>query len=148
MNEAGGPKRYVAHPREQVAATRPGMDSDGPSRDTVADADSSVSPTGSAGEPLEMGPIERPAELQRAGINSVVRLKGAVVELRVRVRGASLHCLVDSGSTGNYISDRCLAALNIPVVPKDEHENLTLVDGSVVQAQGYAQFVLRCRDFK
>ena len=64
------------------------------------------------------------------------------------MRGGHLRSLVDSGSTGNFISDRCLAALNIPVVPEDEHENLTLVDGSVVQAQGYAQFVLRCGDFK
>ena len=111
VNEAGEPKQYVAHPTEQVAATRPGVDSDGPSRDTVAEADSSVSPTGSAGEPLEMGPIERPAELQRVRISSVIRLRGVVVELRARVRGAGLHCLVDSGSTGNYISDRCLAAL-------------------------------------
>ena len=63
VNQAGGPERYVTHPRELVAATRLGMDSDGPSRDTVADANSSVSPIGSAGEPLEMGPIERPAEL-------------------------------------------------------------------------------------
>ena len=55
---------------------------------------------------------------------------------------------MDSGSTGNYISDRCLTALNIPVVPEDEHENLTLANGSVVQAQGYAQFMLRCGDFK
>ena len=55
---------------------------------------------------------------------------------------------MDSGSTGNYISDRCLAALNILVVPEDEHENLTLPNESVVQAQGYAQFVLRCGDFK
>ena len=55
---------------------------------------------------------------------------------------------MDSGSTGNYISDRCLAALNVPVVPEEEHENLTLADGSVVQAQGYAQFMLRCGDFK
>ena len=38
MNEAGEPKRYVAHPRELVAATRPGVAMDGPSRDTVADA--------------------------------------------------------------------------------------------------------------
>ena len=63
MNEVGEPKRYVAHPRELVAATTPGVNVDGPSRDTVADADSSVSPTGSAGEPLEMGLVERPAEL-------------------------------------------------------------------------------------
>ena len=56
--------------------------------------------------------------------------------------------MVDSGSTGNYINDRCLAALNIPVVPEDEHKNLTLADESVLQAQGYAQFMLQCGDFK
>ena len=55
---------------------------------------------------------------------------------------------MDPGSIGNYISDWCLAALNIPVVPEDEHENLMLADGLVVQAQGYAQFMLRCGDFK
>ena len=55
---------------------------------------------------------------------------------------------MDSGSTGNYISDRCLTALNIPVVPEDEYENLTLADGLVMQVQGYAQFVMRCGDFK
>ena len=55
---------------------------------------------------------------------------------------------MDSGSIGNYISDWCLAALNIPVVPEDEHESLTLANGSVVKTQGYAAFVLRCGDFK
>ena len=95
-----------------------------------------------------MSPRERPTELQRVGISSVVRLWGTVVELRARVRGGQLCSLVDSGSIGNYISDWCLAALNILVGPEDEHENLTLADGLVVQAQGYAQFVMRCGDFK
>ena len=71
-----------------------------------------------------------------------------MVELRARVLGGQLRSLVDSGSTSNYISGWCLAALNIPVVPEDEHENLTLADGSVMQAQCYAQFVLQCGDFK
>ena len=95
-----------------------------------------------------MSPRERPTELQRAGISLVVRLRGAVVELRTRIRGGVVRSLVDSGSTGNYISDRCPTALNIPVVPEDEHESLTLADGSVVKAQGYAKFILRCGDFK
>ena len=55
---------------------------------------------------------------------------------------------MDSGSTGNYINDRCLTALNIPVVSEDEHEDLMVADGSVVQAQDYAQFVLRCGALK
>ena len=119
-----------------------------PSRDAGVNAENTASPIGPAGEPLEMSPRERPTELQRAGISSVVRLRGAVVELRARVRGGQLRCLVDSGSTANFISDRCLAALNLSVVPEDEHGKLTLADGSVVQARGYAQFTLRCGDFK
>ena len=49
---------------------------------------------------------------------------------------------MDSGLIGNYISDWCLAALSIMVVPEDEHKDLTLADGLVVQVQGYAQFML------
>ena len=113
-----------------------------PSRDAGVDGENVASPIGPAGEPLEMSPGERPTMLQRARISSVLRLRGAEVELRARVRGGQLCSLVDSGSTGNYIIDWCLAALNIPVVPEDEHENLTLANGSVVQAQGYAQFML------
>ena len=39
-------------------------------------------------------------------------------------------------------------ALNIPVVSEDEHEDLTLADGLLVQARGYAQFMLRFVGFK
>ena len=70
------------------------------------------------------------------------------MELRAQVWGGRLRNLGDSVSTSNYISDWCLAALNILVVSEDEHENLMLADRLVVQAQGYAQFVLRCGDFK
>ena len=34
------------------------------------------------------------------------------------------------------------------VVLEDEHKDLTLANGLVVQAQGYAQFILQCGDFK
>ena len=151
VSGAGGPERQesllqTSRPERQVrpvvVATRSEMVSGRPSQDDGVDVENTASPIGPAGEPLEMSPGERPTELQRAGISSVVRLRGAVVELRARVQGGQLRSLVDSGSTGNYISDRCLATLNIPVVPEDEHEDLTLADGSVVQAKGYAQFML------
>ena len=103
-----------------------------PSRDGSVNTENVAFPIGPAGEPLKMSPGERPTRLQRGGISSVVRLWVAVVELRARVRGGQLRSLVDLGSTGNYISDRCLAALNIPVVPEDEHGDLTLADGSVI----------------
>ena len=64
-----------------MAATRSEMETGRPSQgDGVV-----ASPIGLAGEPLEMSPRERPAELQRARISSVVRLWGAVVELQARV---------------------------------------------------------------
>ena len=105
-----------------------------PSRGAGINIENAASPIGPAGEPLEMSSGERPTELQRARISSVVRLRGAVVKLQARVRGGQLYSLVDSGSTSNYISDRSLAALNIPVVLEDEHENLILANGLVVQA--------------
>ena len=142
VSEAGGSERQVADLEMRVTATRSEMVSGRPSRDAGGNVEHTASPIDPAGEPLEMSPGERPTELQRAGISSVVRLRGAVMELRTRVRGGVLRSLVDSGSTGNYISDRCLTALNIPVVLEDEHESLTLADGSVVKAQGYAQFML------
>ena len=117
-----------------VAATRLEMVSGRPSRGAGINTENAASTIGPAGEPLEMSLGERPIELQRVGISSVVRLWGAVVELRARVRGGQLHSLVDSGSTCNYTSDQCLATLNIPVVPEDEHKNLMLTNGSVVQA--------------
>ena len=134
VSGASGPKRQVADLNMIVAATRSEMVSGRPSRDAGVNAENAASPIGPAGEPLEMSLGKRPTELQRAGISSIVRLRGAVVEMRARVRGGQLRSLADSGSTGNYINDWYLAALNIPMVPEDEHENLMLADGLVVQA--------------
>ena len=91
-----------------MAVTRSEMETVRPSRDAGVNAKNATFPIGSAGEPLERSPRERPIELQRAGIISIVRLQRVVVELRARVRGGQLQSLVDSGSIGNYISDRCL----------------------------------------
>ena len=105
VSGAGEPEQQVPNLNMIVAATRLGMVLGRPSRDAGVDAENAASPIGLVGEPLEMSPSERLTELQRAGISSVVRLWGAVVELRARVQGGQLHSLVDSGSTGNYISD-------------------------------------------
>ena len=56
--------------------------------------------------------------------------------------------LIDLGSTGNYLSAQCQTALDLKVKPEEDFERLTLVDGSEVCAQGYAQFVLHCGDYK
>ena len=85
MSGAGGPEQQVADLNMIVAATRLEMVSGRPSRDSGVNAENAASPIGLAGEPLEMSHGERPTELQRVGISSVVRLWGAVVELRARV---------------------------------------------------------------
>ena len=85
MSGASGPEQQVADLEMLVAATESEMVSGRPSRNAGVNAENTAFPIGPAGEPLEMSPGERPTELQRAGISSVVRLRGAVVELRARV---------------------------------------------------------------
>ena len=85
MSDAGGPERQVTDLEMLVAATESEMVSGRPSQNAGVNSENTAFPIGPAGEPLEMSPGERPTELQRAGISSVVRLRGAVVELRARV---------------------------------------------------------------
>ena len=56
--------------------------------------------------------------------------------------------LIDSGATGNFISDRVMATLELQVEPEEEAEELSLADGSMVKASGYVQFRLQCGKFK
>ena len=85
MSGASGPERQVTDLKMMVAVTRSEMESGRPSQGAGVSAENAASPIGPTGEPLEMSPSERPTELQGAGIRSVVRLQGAVVELRARV---------------------------------------------------------------
>ena len=82
MSGAGGLEQQVADLNMIVVATRSEMVSGRRSRDAGANAESAASPIGPAGEPLEMSLGERPTELQRTRISSVVRLRGAVMELQ------------------------------------------------------------------
>ena len=74
VSEASGPERQVTDLEMMVAATRSEMVSGRPSRNAGGNAENTAFPIGPAGEPLEMSPGERPTELQRVGISSVVRL--------------------------------------------------------------------------
>ena len=89
------------------------------------------------GEPPINRPSERHPESDVGGISSVVRIWGTVIALAGRVRGRRLRVLIDSGSTGNYLSARCQTALDLKVKPKEDFERLMLADGSEVHAQGY-----------
>ena len=82
VSDAGGLERQVADLEMMVVSIRWEMGSGRPSRGTGINVENVASPIGPAGEPLAMSPSERPTGLQRAGISSVVRLWGAVVELQ------------------------------------------------------------------
>ena len=60
-----------------------------------------------AGEPPINRPLERHPKYDGGGISSVVRIRGTVIALVGKVRGRRLRVLIDSGSTGNYLSARC-----------------------------------------
>ena len=55
---------------------------------------------------------------------------------------------MDSGSTGNYIDARECAARGIKIEAEDKPEELKITDGTVVQIEGQAQFVLKCVGYR
>ena len=95
-----------------------------------------------------MSPRQRPTELQRVGTSSVVRIQGTIIAASGRVRGRNIRVLVDLGSTGNHISAKCKAGLELEVQPEADFEPLKLANGSEVHAQGNVCFVLHCGDYK
>ena len=56
--------------------------------------------------------------------------------------------LIDSGATGNFISDELVIALRLWAMPKAHYEELTLADGSIVKAVWNSQFKLRCGNYR
>ena len=56
--------------------------------------------------------------------------------------------LVDSGATGNFITDDLVDTWQLPVELETQHQDLKLADGSSVQATGRVQFNLQCGDYR
>ena len=80
------------------------------------------------------------AESDHWGISSAVRLRGPVLELAGRVEHRPLKVLLDSGSTGNFVSEEAGGLLGLKVAKESEWETLTLADGTEVKAAGRVQF--------
>ena len=123
-----------------VAGDSPRLDSGQPAWQSSAEM--TGLPKDSPGEP----PIREAAA--ETGISSAVRIHGNVLELAGRVRGVSTRVLLDSGSTGNFISTQFLTAVGLPVQPDPEWEEITLADGSKLRTEGRVQFQLRCGGYK
>ena len=82
------------------------------------------------------------------GISSAIRIRGFVLELAGRVNKKKIKVLIDSGATGNFISDKVVTTLRLKIVPESEFEQLTLADGSVIKVVGYVQLCLLCGDYQ
>ena len=112
---AGGEQRQVLSRNDVVARTKPGMDVVDPSRSGMISLNipaPPVAPVSSLGENL-LG--EQSAESFQE-ICSAEILQGPVLELSGKIKRRPLKVLIDSGSTGNFISDQVVASLHLKVV--------------------------------
>ena len=67
-------------------------------------------------------------------LRSSIRIPQGVIELSSRIYKKYVKVLVDSGSTGNYISDQIVWDFYLIVKKEEGYEELTLADGSKVKA--------------
>ena len=88
--------------------------------------------------PVEATPVE---------VSTTERIPSQTIELSGRIHRRPIRVLLDSGSTGNYISDQVARSFNLIVQSKEGIEQLTLADGSKIQVQGYVSFRLRCGQY-
>ena len=60
-----------------------------------------------------------------------------MIELSSRVKERLVKVFLDSGMTGNFISDAMAAALKLKITSDVDFQDLTLADGSKVWTAGY-----------
>ena len=134
-----------AQGRDLVDKAEPEMDNGLPSRSLVVQG-GNTGPGVAAGEshsesPRQGGPVDEDIVL-------AIRLRGRVLELSSSIQKRLVKMLVDSGATGNFVSDAMVTALGLPVQEEEDFHEVTLADGTVVTTAGYVQFVMKCGDFK
>ena len=134
-----------AQGRDLVDRAEPEMGDGLPSRSLVVQS-GSTGPGVVAGEshsesPRQGGPVDE-------DIVSAVRIRGRVLELASTVQKRPVKMLIDSGATGNFISDAMVTALKLQVQEEEDCHEVTLADGTDVSTAGYVQFVMKCGDVK
>ena len=103
---------------------------DGPPSQYLVDWGVSTRPRVAAGvTQCESPDLDGPAD----EIVLAVRLYGSVVELSSRVKEHPVKVLLDSGATGNFISDAMAIALKLKITSDVDFQDLTLADGSQVE---------------
>ena len=71
-----------------------------------------------------------------------------MIKLSKLVEKRPVKMLLDSGATGNFISDAMAIALKLHVQDDECFHELTLADGIVMPTTGYISFVMNCGDYK
>ena len=130
----------IAPDPEAVARGIPRMEKDQPSWQSTRGG--VELPEGSSGE----SPARWAATDEE--VSSAVRVLGRVLELAGRVQKYPTRVLLDSGSTGNFISTQFVAAAGLTIQPDSDWEEVTLADGSKLRTEGRVQFTLRCGKYK
>ena len=77
-----------------------------------------------------------------------MQTRGSMLELASKIKGIPVRVLFDLGATVNFISDNVVTELALPIDHEESGEQLTLANGSQVQASGHVTFPLRCGYYK
>ena len=84
------------------------------------------------------------------GLESTSRTQRKTLELAGRIGKKPIKVLIDSESTGNYISAQECAARGLRIDPGRacEREELRMANGSVVQTAGSIKILLKCGAYR
>ena len=71
-----------------------------------------------------------------------------MIEFSNQVNECLVKVLLDSGATGNFISDAMVIVLNSKITSDLDFQDLTMAHGSQLWTTGYAQFTMNCGGYK
>ena len=81
-------------------------------------------------------------------ISILVWTQGKVIDLAGKICRRPLSMLIDSGSSGNYVSAQTYTMLGIHIEEEPTNEELQLVHGSPVTMQGRVNLRIKCGKYK
>ena len=130
----------------------------GPQRVEVVDVGSGSSSqdreTQRSGHKVGPGPSDRSAggstmqDIVAIHVVGTVRTPRRTLALAGRVGKHRWPILIDSGSTGNYVSAQACTVCRLKVERDQNPEELTLADGSKGQTEGQVQLPFKCGGYK
>lgn len=89
-----------------------------------------------------------PTVPQECGVSTGTRTHQGTLELAGRIGRKSCKILIDSGSTGNYISTQVCTAHGIKIEKDKYPDRLTVADGTTIKTDGKVQIQFKCGGYK